>query len=418
MKMLLIALGTRGDVQPAIALGKGLQQAGHVVRVLVADNFVEWVRGQGLEVAASGADIQVLMQSSSGVAWTQAQSPMEELRQMRLLFEKVGLTLAHNMLAAAADVDVIVGGFASDNFAVTVAEHLGKRYLSHALQPIYPTRSGEATAQAIKSLGESVFNRWSTQFAEVLLYGVFQKLANEFRREMGAKPFTQRSYYAHLHAVPAVFGFSEHVVPRPRDWPAHKQITGYWFLDEEVNWQPLPELVAFLEAGEKPIYIGFGSMSDGNGRDTGAMIVRALRQNKMRAVLAQGWAGLSADDVDKRDDLFVLQSAPHSWLFPKMAAVVHHGGAGTTGAAFRAGVPQFVIPHFADQPYWGRRACELGVGVRPLARRKLTEAGLSQGIAALAQQTSMTQMARQLGAQIAAEDGVGCAVAQFEKWLR
>jgi len=416
MKILLIALGTRGDVQPALALGKGLQAAGHPVRMFVADNFAGWVRGHGLAVAIAGADVQAMMQSEDGVAWAQARSPMDELRQMRVLFEQAGLTFARNALAAAADVDVIIGGFTSDNFAASIAEHLGKRYLTHALQPLFPTRSGAATAQPFKSPGDSVFNLWSTKFAEFLLYDVFQKVAKAFRQELGLAPLTRRDYYNRLHQVPALCGFSEHIVPHPKDWPAQRAITGYWFLDNDPGWQPPLDLLDFLNAGTPPIYIGFGSMSDANGRDTAAMILRALRQNKVRAVLAQGWSGLGAEDVEPRDDLFVLHSVPHSWLFPHMAAVVHHGGAGTTGAAFRAGVPQFIIPHFGDQPYWGRRVYELGVGVRPLSRRKLSEAGLSEGIRELIQQTEMTRVAQALGERVAAEAGVSGAVNVFEQW--
>ena len=417
MKILLIALGTRGDVQPVLALGKGLQAAGHTVRMLVANNFAGWVRGHGLDVALAGADVQAMMQSADGVAWSQARSPMDELRQMRVLFEQAGLTFARNALAAAADVDVIIGGFTTDNFAASIAEHLGKRYFTHALQPLFPTRSGAATAQSFKSPGDSVFNLWSTMFAEFLLYDVFQKVAKTFRQELGLAPLTRRDYYDRLHRVPALCGFSEHIVPHPKDWPVQRAITGYWFLDNDAGWQPPSELLDFLKAGSPPIYIGFGSMSDANGRDTAAMIVRALRHNKVRAVLAQGWAGLSVDAVELRDDLFVLHATPHSWLFPRMAAVVHHGGAGTTGAALQAGVPQFIIPHFADQPYWGRRTFELGVGVRPLARRKLSEASLSEGIRELIQQTEMTRAAQELGTRVAAEDGLSCAVNIFEQWM-
>ena len=417
MNILLIALGTRGDVQPALALGLGLQRAGHTVRVLAADNFADWVGAHGLVCVKSGADIQAIMQSDDGVAWTQAKSARDELKQMRLIFEQVGMQMGERTLAAGADADVIIGGFVSDNFAATVAQHLGKRYFTHALQPLQPTRSGEATAQAFKSPGQSILNLWSTQFAEYVLYGVFETLANEFRRSIGMPPFTRRTYYAALHAVPALFGFSRQVVPQPHDWPAHKQVTGYWFLDEEPGWQPPTALTAFLDAGPPPIYVGFGSMSDRDGRATGQMLLQTLKQHRQRVLLAQGWAGLQVDD-DTADEVFVLQSAPHSWLFPRMAGVVHHGGAGTTGAAFRAGVPQFVIPHFADQPYWGRRTAELGVGVKPVARRRLTEANFSAGIQALTQQTHLAQAAQALGSRIQAEDGVAHAVAVFEHWIR
>lgn len=414
MNILLIAFGTRGDVQPVIAFGKGLRAAGHMVQVMAGANFRDWIISHGLDVAATEIDVQAMMQSELGVAWSQARNPLDELRQMRELYADAGLQMARDMLHAAGWADLIVGGFTSDNSAQVIAHKLGKRYITHALQPLHPTKLGEATTQPVKAHGESILNYWSTQVAERVLFTVYDKPMNAFRAEMGMPPHTRKSYYDVLHDVPALFAFSPQIVPQPRDWPAHKHITGYWFLDEATHWQPPAELQTFLHTGSPPFYVGFGSMSDSNGRATGAMIVQALRQNKQRAVLAQGWAGLSMDGVG--DDIFVLTSAPHDWLFPRTAAVIHHGGAGTTAAAFRAGVPQFVVSHFGDQHYWGRRVFELGVGPKAVPRRKLTAANLTDGLRALSQKTAFCKNATQLGEKIRAEEGVANAVALLQAW--
>jgi len=416
MNILLIAFGTRGDVQPVIALGKGLQAAGQTVRLVAGANFHTWIASHGLDVVDTQVDIQAMMQSETGVAWVQARSPFDEIRQMRKLYEATGLEIARDILRVAEWADLIVGGFTSDNAAQGIAQKLGKRYITHTLQPLHPTRLGEATNVPFKAHGESVLNVWSTRFAEQMLFSVYAKTMNAFRAELGEPPHTRKSYYDTLHAVPALFAYSPHVVPPPRDWPAHKRITGYWFLDEASGWRAPDDLQDFLQAGSAPLYIGFGSMSDSDGKATGEMIVNAMRENKLRAVLAQGWAGLHIDNHEQADDVFVLKSAPHDWLFPCMAAVVHHGGAGTTAAAFRAGVPQFIVSHFGDQHYWGRRVHELGVGPKSVQRRQLNQTNLRAALRDLTQQDAFRRNATALGEKIRAEDGVANAVSVMREW--
>ncbi len=414
MNILLIAFGTRGDVQPVIAFGKQLSEIGHAVRVMAGANFRDWIIRHGLGIAETQIDVQAMMQSEHGVAWAQARSPLDELRQMRKLYAETGLQMARDVQATAAWADLIVGGFTSDNFAHALAQKLGKRYITHALQPLHPTRLGEATNQPVRACGESMLNYWSTQFAGRLLFGVYEKPMNVFRSELDLPPHTRKSYYDALASVSALYAFSQHVVPQPRDWPAHKHITGYWFLDEGSNWQAPSDLQAFLQAGPAPMYVGFGSMSDSDGAATGAMMVQTLRVNKARIVLSQGWAGLSI--ADKDTDVFVVKNVPHDWLFPRMAAVIHHGGAGTTAMAFRAGVPQFVVPHFGDQHYWGRRVYELGIGPKPVPRRRLTAAKMSMAIGELTSKAAFHQNATVLSEKIRAEDGVSKAVTVLREW--
>lgn len=423
-RLLLIALGTRGDVQPAIALGLGLRDAGFAVTVLAGDDFADWVGAHGLAFVPSGIDMQALMQSPDGIAWAHARSPFEEIRRMRVLFRRFGVDSGRAILAAAEHVDALVGAFTADAIGMAAAEKLGKPYVTTALQPLHPTRSGAATSQPILAGRESVLNRWSGRLTEWLLFGVFETAVHAWRRELGLAPCTRRGYFDRLHAVPTLCGFSRHVVPRPRDWPDHKVVTGYWFLDDDGGWAPPADLVDFLAAGPPPVYVGFGSMSDPDGAATGGLILRALRRQGLRAVLAQGWAGLgvgsgpgSGRPAAAAADVFVVPAAPHTWLFPRMAGVVHHGGAGTAAAAFRAGVPQLVIPHFADQPFWGRRTRALGVGAPPIARRDLTEAALARGLGELVGTTALAERAADLGAAIRAEDGVGAAVACMGRWL-
>lgn len=211
--------------------------------------------------------------------------------------------------------------------------------------------------------------------------------------------------------LPTIYGFSPAVIAKPRDW-RNTELTGYWFLESAGTWTPPESLMRFLDAGEPPIYIGFGSMGSRDPEATARLVQEAIAQTGQRAILLAGWGGLQAGDVT--EDVYLIDSAPHDWLFPRMAAVVHHGGAGTTAAALRAGVPSIIIPFFGDQGFWGQRVADLGVGPLPISRRQLTVDKLAGAIARTVNDQEMRDRARMLGEIIRAEDGVAQAVAMVE----
>lgn len=411
MKISLIAFGTRGDVQPIVALGKGLRAAGHAVQVVAGKDFGDWVRAHGLGFYPLSFSIKDMMQSEDGVAWVEAKSQPEELRQMKALFAKVGLQGCRDIEAAIQGSDLVIGGLTSDFAAASACEKLGIAYAGAALQPMYPTRAAWATVLPFWPFGESQLNVLAGKVAGRLLFNVFADVMREYRAALGLPAWPYGAYYARLSRAPGLCGFSRHVVPPPKDYPSSMKVTGYWFLDDEPGWQPPPDLSAFLERGQPPVYIGFGSMTSGDARAKSNAVMSAIMQSGQRAVVLRGWAGLAgADGAQTGDDVYFLNSAPHAWLFPRMAGVVHHGGAGTTAAAFRAGVPQFVIPHFADQPYWARRAHELGVAVKPVDKFKLNARSLADGIKMMLSAPALSDNAARLGRLIRAEDGVGEAV--------
>jgi sterol 3beta-glucosyltransferase len=212
----------------------------------------------------------------------------------------------------------------------------------------------------------------------------------------------------HWRPVPQLYGFSSHVLPIPADWPDSVTATGYWFLDQPTTWQPDPLLKQFLADGPAPVYFGFGSMANNDSARATATIVEAIRRADVRAVLATGVGGLTLDTPTP--NVFLLKEAPHDWLFPQMAAIVHHGGAGTTGAAFRAGKPQLICPFFGDQPFWGRRVAALGVGPQPIKQKNLTTDQLTEALITLTVDQTLRERADALGAAIRAEDGVAGAV--------
>jgi sterol 3beta-glucosyltransferase len=203
------------------------------------------------------------------------------------------------------------------------------------------------------------------------------------------------------------------VIPPPPDWDETSIATGYWFLERDEQWQPDPALQTFLQAGPPPVYIGFGSMPSQDAEAKLQVILAALAQTGARGIVATGWGGLAAAETP--DTVYLLESAPHDWLFPQMAAVVHHGGAGTTAAGLRAGVPTIVCPFFGDQPFWGRRVAALGVGPAPIPQRRLTAKRLGAALESTLQDKAMHRRAQQLGELIRREDGVGRAIALIEK---
>jgi UDP:flavonoid glycosyltransferase YjiC (YdhE family) len=213
--------------------------------------------------------------------------------------------------------------------------------------------------------------------------------------------------------IPILYGYSPSVIPPPYDWDDTVHVTGYWFLDPGDDWTPDPALVEYLRAGPPPVYVGFGSMSNRKPEETVDLILEALARTGQRAILLSGWGGLQKADLP--GSVLMVDSVPFSWLFQRVAAVVHHGGAGTTSAGLRAGVPSIVVPFFADQPFWGRRVVELGVGPEPIPRRKLTAGRLAQAIHSAVSDQTLRQRAAELGSAIRAEDGVARAVAIIQQ---
>lgn len=420
MRITIIAFGTRGDVQPILALAKTLKAGGHQVRIIASANFKSWIEQHGLEAAPASVDIQAMMMSEGGHEWVEhGNNQIKQIQVMKKLLDQYGLAMMCDAWRACQDAEVIVSSFTSDVYAVSIAEKVGARHISTPLQPaLVATRSGMASTSVPLRNRESfinyLFGKWLIEPFPWRLGGA---LNNRFRQEtLGLAPQTLQDNRRGLRRMLVVHGFSPHVVPHPRDWSATIHTTGYWFLDEHREWQPPRALHDFLNGGDPPVYIGFGSMTGRNVQGLTHLIVDALAQTRQRAILQAGWAGMG--DLQLPASIFLLDAAPHSWLFPHVSAVVHHGGAGTTAEGLRAGVPTIIVPHMADQPFWGSRVAAIGVGPRPIPRHKLTADNLASAIHQATSDPNMRQRAAELGARIRAEDGVGLAVGIIEEHLR
>ena len=219
-------------------------------------------------------------------------------------------------------------------------------------------------------------------------------------------------------SLPVLYGFSRHIIPPPEDWAQTATVTGYWFLDQDEHWNPPESLTEFLSEGEPPVYFGFGSIFGRDPKHTTQVILEAVRRTGVRAILAQGWGGLEPTASTQSESVMFIEATPHSWLFPQVSAVVHHGGCGTTAAGLLAGKPTIVCPFFGDQHFWGRHVERLGVGPSPIPQKRLTVERLCRAIDVVMNDSTMRQNAVTLGNRIQKENGTSNAVAFINQWMQ
>lgn len=406
MKLTLLTLGTRGDVAPFVALGKGLARRGHEVTLGAPDNFEEWVGSHGLGFHGLGLDMQEFLRSPevrgvvSGNRWGL-------VKVWRRTIVPAMRRLLDAAWEAGRGADAIVYHPKAYG-AVDVAEATGAAAVCASLMPLFTT--GEFPPLLWRrDLGPRL-NRLAYRLFDVSRLP-YLKILDRWRRE--ALGLGKGPALAPLGGLaPRLCAVSKAVVPRPADWDEVAYMTGYWFLDEGDDWTPDGELAAFLDAGEPPIYVGFGSMTTRDPRATARQVVEGLRRAGLRAVLATGWGALAAGDLP--EGVHAIEGAPHHRLFERVRAVVHHGGAGTTAAGLRAGLPTLVCPLIMDQPFWGRRVHALGCGPEPLPLKTLAAADLAARLRELVSTPAYRHRAEKIARQIAVENGVARAVEVVE----
>lgn len=417
MHITILTIGSRGDIQPYVALGRGLQAAGHQVRIATYEYYRELVESFGMTLAPLTGHPKQIMASKEGRAWLESyQNPLRFVRSFIALTRPHLEPIFADSLKACRGTDLIIYSLLGVA-GYHVAEYYRVPAIPTQLLPFGPTRDFASVGSPTwLKLGPG-FNYISHLLTDQVMWQPFRQAVNQWRQEaLGLEPVPFFGPFRQLkqRKVPVLFAYSPTIVPKPRDWPAEHVVTGYWFLPESPGWQPREELAAFLAAGPPPVYIGFGSMVDRDPHALTEMLLTAVRRNKLRAVLSSGWADLMPKSLP--DGVFVLSDVPHAWLFPRMAAVVHHGGAGTTAAGLRAGVPSAAVPFFADQHFWGWRLHRLGVGPAPAARATLTVDQLTDLLRDLTTNEQIRLQAAEIGRQIRAEDGVAAAVSLIEAY--
>lgn len=419
MQVTVFCIGTQGDVRPFVALGRGLARAGHGVRVATSREFAPLVTAAGLDFAPLTANFRDIMTTEPD-AMTHGLNPLSVAEVARRRLKEAAPAWVAEGRAAAHDSGLLIGTGISTLLAEALADALAKPFVQAQIMPMTPAPDlpPMMLTPPRRPLPGPV-NLLLYQALRLLTWRLMSPAMNDVvRRGLGVRrhpwygPYFTRS--AERRRI--LYCFSRHVVPKPAGWSARDAITGYWFHDEGARWQPPADLIAFLAAGPKPIYVGFGSMVSSDAERFTRAVLDAIRQSGQRAVLALGWGGLAElrGTLDT-ERVFVIEQAPHDWLFPRMALAVHHGGAGTTAAAARAGIPSVVVPFFGDQPFWAWRLRQVGVAAPPLARRGLTAAALAEAIAA-AGEPRMQARAAGLGRRVRSEDGIATAIATLQDW--
>jgi sterol 3beta-glucosyltransferase len=411
VRIAIIAMGTRGDVQPYIALGKGLKAVGNVVRLITHQNFERLVTSHGLEFYPVKGNVQEVVESPEMLKLLEQGNFLAINAYTATIVQDAAIDWAYDGLVACKGMDLLVAGVGGLYLTLSLAEKLNIPFLQAYIFPFTPTSAFPAIVlpQSISRLGGTV-NRLSHHLFRQIMWQGFQKadqLARQQVLNLPPAPFWGSYNSLRFRQYPTLYGFSSSVIPQPSDWK-NTQVTGYWFLDEAADWIPPRALLDFLEGGTPPVYIGFGSMGSRKPKETADLVLAALDRTGQRGILLSGWGGLTQENLP--DTVCIVDSVPHSWLFPRVAAVVHHGGAGTTAAGLRAGVPSIVIPFFGDQLFWGHRVEKLGVGTAPIPRKQLTVERLAQAIHRAVTDSVMLQSAVNLGAKIQVEDGIANAV--------
>lgn len=410
-RITILAQGSHGDVQPFIALAFHLHRAGYRVRMIANEDFAPLIDSYGLDYVPLASNVQTMVNSPKGQAMIHTGNTLAALRYfMTEVQHRIDDTQWAAWQACQESDALVYSGIAMSG--ASIAEKLGIPSMSVFMIPAYPTRDLPVPQGNLPDW--PIFN--------AALYGIFIELSwllfrnaiNRFRRRLDLS--TAPWGYKHLlndPRTPILLAYSEHILPRPSDWPSHIHICGYWFLPPPPNWTPPQELLKFLEVGSPPIYIGFGSMADRNAEAKTRAIIEAIVQTGQRAILSKGWGGLNANELPK--SIFMCDYVPHEWLFERVSMVIHHGGAGTTAAGLRAGISSLLVPHFGDQFFWGRRVRQLGAGPRPIPAKQMDAQHLVNTIQTCLHDTSMQERAAALGKQIRAEDGLRNATTLMER---
>lgn len=418
MHLTLLAVGSRGDVQPFIALGLGLQQAGFTVRVATHSIFEATIRETGLEFAPLEGNPQAIVQGDEGREWMESErNPLKFAGGFRRLMGPVVRQAMQDALRSSEGTDGLVITGPAYYFGYSVAEKLKLPFVYAYLQPLHPTGEFPGALFPMPLPRNAFFNNLTHYVGGQLFWQLMRPIVNRARRDFLDLPPASLlgPFPEHMRQkIPVVYGYSPSVLPKPGNWGDFIHVTGYWFLDQP-EWTPPPALVDFLEAGTPPVSIGFGSMANRDPERLAEITLAALKRTGQRGLLLTGWGGISQSDLP--DTVFKIDSAPHDWLFPRMVAVVHHGGAGTTGASLRAGKPTAIIPFFGDQNFWGERVAALGVGPQPVTQKRLSAETLTAAIQTMTGDDSMQARAHRLGERIRSEDGITNAAAVITRYM-
>jgi len=402
LRIVALTFGTEGDTRPMLALCRGLLDAGHDVVVLAERSGEAFATALGVPFVALAGNMAAEMESSGSDLLPRGDDVKRVARALSDIATRHTKDWMRATLAQARGADAILCAGLAIYVGLSCAEALHALPIGIALQPMMPTRAFASPFLPPRRLPK-LLNRASHRLVLAMMWRAFRGAINDARRDVAQQPPRRRQWFGY----PILFGMSPTLVSRPPDWPARFMITGDWWFRAET-YAPDGGLEGFLADGDAPIYVGFGSMIGFDRKRLLADMLDAL--DGRRAVLSGGWSGLGESTLPA--NVRRIGHVPHAWLLPRVRLAVHHGGAGTTHAAARAGVPSIVVPFAADQFFWADRLHALGIAPARLAYRDVTAPALGERIAA-ASDERMRDRARQIGRAMADERGVANAVARI-----
>ncbi|KAH0641379.1 hypothetical protein KY285_037965 [Solanum tuberosum] len=418
IQIVMLIVGTRGDVQPFIAIGKRLQEYGHRVRLATHANFKEFVLTAGLEFYPLGGDPKVLagyMVKNKGFL---PSAPSEIPVQRNQLKDIIS-----SLLPACEEPDMDTGVPFKPDAIIANPPAYGHTHVAEALKiPIHifftmPWTPTSEFPHPLSRIKQPAGYRLSYQIVDSLIWLGIRDMINDTRkRKLKLRPVTYlSSSQVSVLDIPHGYIWSPHLVSKPKDWGPKVDVVGFCFLDLASGYEPPESLVNWLKDGQKPIYIGFGSLPVQEPEKMTQIIVEALERTGQRGIINKGWGGLG-NLAEPKDFVYLLDNCPHDWLFLQCSAVVHHGGAGTTAAGLKAACPTTIVPFFGDQPFWGERVHARGVGPPPIPIDEFSLPKLVEAIEFMLD-PKVKERAVELAKAMENEDGVTGAVKAFFKHL-
>jgi sterol 3beta-glucosyltransferase len=405
MKVTILTFGTQGDVQPFIALSKGLQAAGYDVTLGADIDFETMIVNRHIRYAPLRLNLKDYLNSDEGRA---AMADQKENKSVDT-FE----TMVRPMLDDCWEAAQGAQGIIYDTMlfpAYHIADKLGIPSIMASVMPnMSPTREFSLIGAPKIGFGR-LGNRLSYLLYRLSWLQGYSQMQRWCRDSLNMRLPSRFIHYGYRNGkpIPTLYCYSQLVMPSPKDWHETVLASGYWFLETEKDWQPPAALEKFVTAGPAPVSIGFGSMVGLEPEHLTDIVLSAVAKTGERAVLITGWGGM----VEKKtsDSVFFINNVQHDWLFPRMKAVVHHGGAGTTAAGLRFGKPTVICPFVTDQFFWGDIIYRRGFGPKPIPQKQLTVDKLAVAIDTAVTDTVMQRRVVELSEGLRCEDGIGKAI--------
>lgn len=408
MNITILTYGSRGDVQPFLPLSLGLMAKGHSVKLAAPSRFKELVEGYGVSFVSLAGDPEDLSRRFNNAGY----NFIKMIREMMDHAIEIGADILHQTDDACKDADLIIHTFAHAVGAHTLAREKNIPDIHIQGFPMF-TPTGDYPNVTMPDLKLHALNRLThigsqkiTWWASFFGFEQVRRRARLPKRKLYF-PFDKDPLRP---PTPILCAWSPGILPPSNDWPSNVYVTGYFFFDSKIAYQPPHELQDFLSQGDAPICISFGSMVNRGAERIDRIVNEALTFTNYRGIILSGWSEI----VHRTSrNVFYLNAVSHDWLLPQCKMIIHHGGAGTTSAGLRAGIPQIVVPFTADQPFWGGRVHAVGAGPEPIFVKNLSVEKLTQAIAR-AESKTVRECAQAIGQNVRSEDGVKRAVELIE----